>query len=961
MEELTAQLRASLEHGFIDQQHMPVERMRPQLVLNEADHHMLHTLLEELEVCSGFLFSVAFITESGLSALKAKLLDLHFRGVNGKILTSTYLAFNQPKVFRELRKLHNVEVRTTAREGFHAKGYIFQHQEHTSLIVGSSNLTASALKTNYEWNIKLTSRDEGDIVHHFHDQFLRVWEEAAPLTDEWIEAYEKLYKAEVRRRPAEAVAELTAGYETNALREAVQLEPNAMQQKALAGIAGLRSEQARRGLVVSATGTGKTMLAAFDVRRMQPARFLFIAHREQILHKAKETFQTVLGLNEEDVGILSGGRDESHKRYVFATIQTLSQSERLYQEAADAFDYILIDEVHKAGAATYQRVMDHFTPSWLMGMTATPERTDGFNIFEMFDYNIACEIRLQEALEEDMLCPFHYFGVTDASIAEGAKDVTAKLHQVPVEDRFTHILDKIKYYGYAGERVQGLIFCGDKREAHKLSELMNNAGYRTAALTGEDAQEARMQRVTDLEHNRLDYILTVDIFNEGIDIPTVNQVVMLRRTESSIIFVQQLGRGLRKAEGKPFVTVIDFIGNYQNNYLIPVALAGDQSMNKDNLRRYLQNTDFVQGLSVVNFEAVAKEQVYRAVDQTQIAGLRMMKSAYEKLKFRLGRKPMLHDFITHNALDPEVIVHYQRTNYYDFLQRVDPEAYVLNECKRSVLTQVSQEFLSGKRKHELVLLDMLLQGGVVTDEAYAARLAELNCYWDQDVSHSVAGMFDLTFYKQQELKKYGEVQFVERFNAGYQWTKATSEALQRDENFLAFLKDAVAAGLEKSKAYRPDVRLTRFQKYTRREVVKLLNWEKDESSAVFGYRTRQQTTPIFITYDKQDDVSASVAYKDELLSPERLQWFTRNRKTLASEEVRDVVESRERGNTSYIFVKKSDDEGTGFYYLGTAETVAGTPEETTITDDKGQVLSIVKMQLALEAPVDARLYQYLLE
>ena len=254
------------------------------------------------------------------------------------------------------------------------------------------------------------------------------------------------------------------------------------------------------------------------------------------------------------------------------------------------FDYILIDEVHKAGASSYQKVIEYFNPKFLMGMTATPERTDDFNIYALFDYNIAYEIRLQEALEEDMLCPFHYFGVTDIEYNGETIDDATILSKLVADERVNHILDKIEYYGFSGETVKGLMFCSRKEEAAKLSLVLNEKGLRTVALTGDDSQEERVLRINQLENGKLDYILTVDIFNEGIDIPCINQVVMLRQTQSSIIFIQQLGRGLRKHDTKDYVTIIDFIGNYKNNYLIPVALSGDQSQNKDNIRR--QNTGY---------------------------------------------------------------------------------------------------------------------------------------------------------------------------------------------------------------------------------------------------------------------------------------------------------------------------------------------------------------------------------
>ena len=380
----------------------------------------------------------------------------------------------------------------------------------------------------------------------------------------------------------------------------------------------------------------------------------------------------------KNLGFLSGTNKQTNAKYLFATIQTISKEETLSQFDREAFDYILIDEVHKAGAKSYHKVIDYFQPQFFMGMTATPERTDDFNIYELFDYNIAYEIRLQEALEEDMLCPFHYFGVTDLEYNGEIIDDATILSKLVTEERVNHMLEKIQYYGFSGETVKGLIFCSRKEEAQKLSVAMNEKGFRTIALTGDDSQEIRAHRVNQLENGELDYILTVDIFNEGIDIPSINQVVMLRQTQSSIIFIQQLGRGLRKHNSKDFVTIIDFIGNYKNNYLIPIALSGDKSQNKDNVRRRTIDTSYIKGVSTVNFEEIAKKQIFKAINNSKLTATKIIKEAYVELKNRIGRVPYLYDFVSNHSIDPVVIVdHY--SNYYQFLLKMKEEVPVLSD------------------------------------------------------------------------------------------------------------------------------------------------------------------------------------------------------------------------------------------------------------------------------------------
>src|SRR5699024_1313612 len=324
----------------------------------------------------------------------------------------------------------------------------------------------------------------------------------------------------------------------------------------------------------------------------------------------------------------SGTKKDFEAKYLFATIQTISRENYLSLFKEDDFDYILIDEVHRAGASSYERILEYFEPEFLLGMTATPERTDDYNIYKLFDYNIAYEIRLQEALEEDMLLPFHYFCVTDLENIEEKTTDAELFSKLITEERVNHVLDKITYYGHSGKQVQGLIFCSRKKEAQELSKVLNSRGYRTRALTGDNNQQEREETIEMLENGALEYILTVDIFNEGIDIPSLNQIVMLRQTESSIIFIQQLGRGLRKHKSKDFVTIIDFIANYNNNYLIPVALSGDGSQNKDNLRRHVQDTSYIKGISNINFEEIAQKRIFDSINRAKLNAMKIYDEAY---------------------------------------------------------------------------------------------------------------------------------------------------------------------------------------------------------------------------------------------------------------------------------------------------------------------------------------------
>ncbi|PFR28569.1 NgoFVII family restriction endonuclease [Bacillus cereus] len=961
MENFIGKLEASLYKGFIDQKHSQSGNYRPKLLVNNAkkNENVLTSLLEELENSTSFIFSVAFITESGLAALKSHLLDLKQKGVKGRILTSTFLHFNQPKVFRELMKIENVEVRLTNLAGFHSKGYIFNHKTHYSLIVGSSNLTAHALKVNYEWNIKLTSHENGEIVQHFKNQFEEVWKDAQALNVAWIDNYEKNYKP-IDNKVADQVIELPSQY-SNSIEDALKIVPNKMQQAALQKIQAVRDAEKDKGLVISATGTGKTYLSAFDVRRFAPKRMLFIVHREQILLKAKSDFQKVLGGIDNDFGIFSGSNKQTDAKYLFATIQTISKKDNLSQFDPGAFDYILIDEVHKAGAQSYQDVIEYFKPEFLMGMTATPERTDNFNIYELFDYNVAYEIRLQEALEEDMLCPFHYFGVTDFEYNGEIIDDAVVLSKLVTEERVDHIIEKVQYYGFSGERVTGLMFCSRKEEAEQLSRALNEKGFRTVALTGNHSQEERALRVNQLENGVLDYILTVDIFNEGIDIPSINQVVMLRQTQSSIIFIQQLGRGLRKHDSKDFVTIIDFIGNYKNNYLIPMALSGDKSQNKDNIRRRTNDTSYIKGVSTVNFEEIAKKQIFKAINSSNLTALKILKEAYVELKNRIGRIPYLYDFILNHSIDPTVLAE-GYSNYYQFLLKMKEEVPVLTDYENKVLTMLSLEVLNGKRKHEIILLELLLRQGKVSHDGYIKYLMESNCQTDGATIASVKRIFDLSFFTQNSKKKYGEepiVTYSER--KGYMFNDFICGSLKKNYYFKDMVIDIVRSAREKNKSYQCDKPLTLYAKYSRKDACKLLNWDHDEQSTMYGYKTKHHTCPIFITYHKKDEVESSVNYGDEFLNPEVLKWYTRSNRTLQSPEVQPIIEAEENNIDIHVFVKKDDGEGSDFYYLGKAMLDKKSVEQTEMEDKNGKELPVVTMNMVMENAVDNKVYSYIKE
>ena len=941
----------SLKFGFVDNIKYQEGGYSPQILVNNSDEkrYVLTDLQEELSKCTAFYFSVAFVTKNGIAMIKSQLSDLMDKKVPGKILISPYLDFNDPDAMRELLKLKNVEVRLTPEKmQMHAKFYIFEHTGKQVLISGSSNLTHTALKINYEWNIKLTSTHNGEFVQNTKSEFDRIWEKSELLTPEIIDTY-----AQKRKK----VISLTKINDEEKLPySAEKIVPNKMQEAALEGLRNIREQGKDRALVISATGTGKTFLSAFDVKQYNPERMLFIVHREQILKKSLIDFQKVLGFNPSEGYIYHSGDDLTGKKYIFATIQTLSREENLKAFSKDFFDYILIDEVHKAGADSYKKVMGHFTPNFYLGMTATPERTDGQNIYEIFDYNIAYEIRLQDALENDMLCPFVYFGVKDIEINGKLIDEKSNITNLTSDERVKHILNKIDFYGVCNNQVRGLIFCSSKAEARELSIKLNQHGKRTIALTGDDDINYREKVVKQLEDGELEYILTVDIFNEGIDIPSVNQVVMLRNTQSSIIFVQQLGRGLRKHKSKDYVTII---GNYKNNYLIPIALFGDKSMNKDNYRRELREPNILSGLTTVNFEEVAKEQIFKSITNTVLSNMKILKDAYTDLENKLGRTPMLIDHLTFDNIDPIVFFNNNSfKNYADVINKFSNKSIELTDTESNWLSFITFELLPGKRKHELLLLQELIKNGEVSKDKFIEILETEQLSTKDSIISSVENVLSLQFLKSQEVKKFGTEPLVTLEKNVY---KLNSEVLDcfKNSDFALLFNDVIQAGLYKTNDY-PEI-FTIGQKYSRRDVCKLLNWSKDEPPLnIGGYKIDKNTNtcPIFITYHKDDEISDTIKYEDELLNETTLKWFSKNKRTLESPDVKTIINSPENGLDLKLFIIKDDAEGGDFYYLGDLTIVPSTVEELVRPLESGNE-SIVTMNFKLDNPIPDTLYRYI--
>ncbi|MBQ6099850.1 MAG: DEAD/DEAH box helicase [Methanobrevibacter sp.] len=942
--------------AFIDEQFSSSADFRPKLLYNNRNNKVINSIRDEIRDCDEFIISSAFITYSGIVQLLEEFRQLEKNNVKGKILTTDYLYFTEPKALRKLQEFKNLEIKlySQEKEGFHTKGYIFKKDDVYRGIVGSSNLTMNALAVNKEWNVEFTSMEEGEMLAELKREFNDLWAQADDLNDV-LPGYEKIYKD---NKNFKSIRKITDELKEQNIRD---LTPNIMQEDFIKNLRSLIKQGENRAILVSATGTGKTYASAFAVKDFKPKRFLFLVHREQIAKQSIDAYKNIFQ-DHDNFGLLSGNSKDFDKNYLFSTIQTMSKDDIYTKYDKNHFDYIIIDEVHKAGALSYQKIFRYFEPKFWLGMTASPERTDGFNIYDLFDNNIAHEIRLQEALEEDLLCPFHYFGITDVEFDTGEiDDDFTDFNLLASNKRVEYLLEKSEFYGYSGDRIKALVFCSRKMEAQMLSEEFSKRGHPSVVLTGDDSQEKRLEAIDRLTNDdnpdKLEYIFTVDIFNEGVDIPEINQVLLVRPTESPIIFIQQLGRGLRKYKNKEFVVILDFIGHYKNNFMIPIALSGDRSYDKDKIRKYvMEGNKIIPGASSINFDEISKKRIFESIDKTTFSKIALFKEKYNNLKFKIGKIPMLCDFYENGDMDPLLILNHSSFNCYaEFLQKVEEDYnHPFDENQINCLKLISKNLADGKRPHELLILKCLMYNKSFDVDKIAELLNEKFELENQLKSiESAINLLKLDFFTDKEKAKYGITTFFhENYNISNQFREFLSQ-----ETFRIHLEDLIDFALLKyENVYHSNSKLKLYEKYSRKDVCRLLNWPHDDSSTMYGYRIKHNTCPIFVTYKKDENISKSTQYEDQFINKESFSWMTRSNVKLESKEPQAIIHYAETDLEIHLFVKKSDDEGKDFYYIG--QVTPFDQIETTITNDKGKELPIVNFKFKINTEVKDELYSY---
>ena len=983
------ELRLGFETAFIDGNVVSNSYYRPQFVSNnhKEGKKVLSSIESELLNCDKFQISVAFITMSGITPLLQTLKELEERNIPGEILTTNYLNFSEPKALEKLNGLSNITLKMydveAAEEGFHTKGYIFRKGEIYRIIIGSSNITSSALTSNKEWNTKLVSTENGEVTQNIISEFNELWNSKYSLSfDEFYDEYKEKYRIIEHQRRIAKQDEVTS-------LEKFKLQPNSMQVGFINNLKKIIDAGENRALLISATGTGKTYASAFAMRELDFKRVLFVVHRGQLARQTKKSYEKVFSKT-VSMGLVGSGYHDYDSDYVFATVQTLSRDDHLLQYSKDTFDCIILDEAHHVPADTYQKIMNHFEPKLWLGMTATPDKRDdniaGRNVYELFNHQIAYEIRLQQAMEENLLCPFHYFGLTDLSMVDD-ESIDCNFSILTSDERVKHILAQANYYGYSGDRVKGLIFCSSIRESEELSNKFNqiinpNTGknYRTIALNGSASEEERQNAFEKLampesdstnDKQPLDYIFSVEILNEGVDIVEVNQVIMLRPTQSPIVFIQQLGRGLRKAEGKEYVVILDFIGNYNNNFMIPIALSGDRTYNKDNVRRYLmEGGRIIPGESTVHFDEISRSRIYASIDRMSTT-IKMLTEKYNTFKERLGKIPSIMDFYLNGEIDPMLFVEHSKS-YDQFVRRVDKDyKVVFTDYEEAILEFVSNIIMNGKRIHELLMLKKLVEDGEFSADGIRKSLIDLGeNYRDVDYVSAYNVISKEFINSPSEKKRYSDIEFIDKTKAIKSQAMRVASFYERLRNleFQKELQTLIEYGIRRYKDMYSDHdenNLVLYQKYSRKDVCRILNWTKDDSSTVYGYRIKHDTCPIFVTYEKADDIASSTKYLDEfervscepdVYSNKIFSWMTRSKVSENSTEAQQIIHAKESGLKILLFLKKSDGEGSDFYYMGEATPIKW--QQTTIYNDKNEELPIMNFKLELKKEVRKDIFDY---
>lgn len=878
--------------------------MQNLFLTNYTEVTFLEKIKDNLRRCSAFGFSVSFIKKAGLVLLFKDIEAAVERGAKGRIITSTYQNFTDieslKSFFALMNRCPNLQCHLDyecfcdkehgyATLGYHSKGYLFEFEDHREVVIGSSNITRYALLKNIEWDVVV---QDDAVYQQALAEFEDKWNATHLLNSEIINLYANKLNFAIER------------WDMDYDLAAANVKPNFMQRKALKELNRYRAVGTNRALVVAAAGSGKTYLAAFDALNFNPTRLLYIVHEGSILKKSLETFQDVFGSN-VSYGIYSGTSKESDADFVFATNITMCKTLELF--ARDAFDYIIIDECHHATAETYKKIISYFEPEFLLGLTATPERMDNQDVFELFDKNVPYELRLRDAIVNDLVVPFKYYGIRDHLVDYGltASEERRLTAQMANDEHCDFIVAQIEQHRPSG-KLKALAFCRNVTHARMMSEVMGER-YHTAYLTGRNDIGERIRAYNDLQSDNadLEILFTVDILNEGVDIPGVNMVLFLRPTESSTIFIQQLGRGLRKYSDKSYVTVLDFIGNsYKRSVQIAFALSSlaENFVVEKRLMASLVRDDFTAlGLSEygveIHIDDLSKEEILDFIDKENFNAIKYLKQDYFNFKKYINAEfyPRHMDYFN-NDCAPDIIRFMsikiggkKNCSYYNFLQGIGEKDLPLFTEEQIAFANYVSGMLPLVRPHEYEILRMILSGpcdiGVI-DRVLRERIPG---YALEQLTHAL------------------------QFLKGVKWDdQKLLLDVPVDDQFREYLMDAYTYGLTRYAAENgEETGFQLWQNYRMDQVqLKLL---KNPGYTAVGTYYYDDVVVIFASLKKDLAEADKLNYKDKFLEPALFQW-----ESMSNLPKSDLTKLNSSTYTHLFIRKVSDENGIvlPFTYVG---------------------------------------------
>lgn len=630
-----------------------VEEYSTDVMTGDRDKRMYlyYQLIRSLKKAESVDIIVSFLMESGVKMLLGELDNALKRGTRIRILTGNYLGITQPSALylikRKLGDRVDLRFYNEKERSFHPKSYFFHYADYSELYIGSSNISRSALTSGIEWNYRFSSKTDLKSYEKFFRTFEDLFENhSVAIDDEELRRYSKNWHRPAVSKDLDKYDVTEQEPEDTKVR--VLYEPRGAQIEALCALEDTRAEGAKKALIQAATGVGKTYLAAFDSKNYQ--RVLFVAHREEILNQAVLSFKNVRA--SDDYGFFNGDEKCTDKSVIFASVATLGRQEYLNEKyfSSDYFNYIVIDEFHHAVNDQYRRIVDYFKPEFLLGLTATPERMDGRNIYEICDYNVPYEISLKDAINKGMLVPFHYYGIFDDTDYSALHVVRGKYDEKELNETYignVHRHDLIyKYYcKYGSKRALG--FCCSRAHAEEMAKEFCKRGIPSVAVySNADGKfsEDRGAAIEKLKNGEIKVIFSVDMFNEGIDIQSVDMVMFLRPTESPIVFLQQLGRGLRKCKGKEYLNVLDFIGNYEKAGRVRFLLTGKTLLSKEQYNP-ADRSAFPDDC-LIDFDMKLID-LFAEMDKKHLKVKEQIRNEFFRVKELIGRRPSRIELFTY--------------------------------------------------------------------------------------------------------------------------------------------------------------------------------------------------------------------------------------------------------------------------------------------------------------------------